>query len=351
MLALFCVVLMLTIVGSAFGAGRQQGGDRLWRIGMSAINLTDAGLIQIRLGAEFAARDYNAELIWLACDGNPDLQLDQIRAFIQQGVDAIWIDSVDVAVIAPIIREITAAGIIPMTAGSKVEGVGNYNPIYPDYDDTYFAGRVVGEYYRGRNGTVGLIVAMPGSAISENRQRGFTDAIAQYPNLRLVTGMGRWDASVAMAEAENMIRANPDMLHIHVIADGMSYGVIRALDNTGTRGRITLSSSDGEADALRIMEAEGLYILNNAVGNARLGYWGIALLCRILEGERMAFDQYLPTFPIMGERVRTIAEGAGFGNLHGRQRRFLTINQARELLAPESFRREFGPGPGFQPQR
>jgi len=351
----FCVTLMFFLfAGTAFGGGGRQQQDRADRtmiVGMSAINLTDAGLIQIRLGAEFAARDYNMELRWLACDGNPDVQLDQIRAFIQQRVDAIWIDSVDVAVIAPIIREITDAGIIAMTAGSRVEGVGNFNPIYPDYEDHYFAGRVVGEYLRGQTGTVGLIVAMPGSMISENRQQGFTNAIAQFPNLRLVVGQGRWDASVAMQTAEDMIRANPDLLHIHVIADGMSYGVIRALDNTGTRDRITLSSSDGEAEALRIMETEGIYILNNAVGNARLGYWGVALLRRIFDGEQMAYDQFLPTYPIMTERVRGIAEAAGLMNLHGRQRRFLTINEARELLSPESFRREFGPGPGFAPQR
>ena len=344
----FCVTLAIFIFASIVScAPRRQEGTMV--IGMAAINLTDAGLIQIRLGAEFAARDYDADLIWLASDGNPDIQLDQIRAFIQQGVDAIWIDSVDVAVIAPIIREITDAGIIPMTAGSRVDAVGNFNPIYPDYEDHYFAGHVVGEFFRGQTGAIGLIVAMPGSMISENRQQGFTDAIAQHPNLRLVVGQGMWDANIAMQAAEDIIRANPDLLHIHVIADGMSYGVVRAMETTGVQ--VTLSSSDGEAEALRIMETEGVYILNNAVGNARLGYWGVALLRRIFDGEEMAYDQFLPTFPIMGDEVRRIAEEAGLNNLRGVERRFLSINEARELLTPEAFRQEFGPGPGFVPQR
>ena len=347
---LLCVTLMLLVsVAGIFAKGNQDaGGGKKMVIGMSAINLTDTGLIQIRLGAEYAAMDYNCELIWKACDGNPDVQLDIIRGFIQQKVDAIWIDSVDVAVISPIIKEITAAGIIPMTAGSKVEGVGNYNPIYPDYDDTYFAGRVVGEYYKDKSGTVGLIVAMPGSMISEKRQQGFTDGIAKYPNLKLVIDQGRWDANVAMSAAENIIRANPDLLHLHVIADGMSYGALRAVQNAGKS--ITISSSDGEADALRYME-QGIYILDNAVGNARLGYWGIALLRRIYDGEKMAFDQYLPTYKIMGDKVRQIATDAGFQTLNGVSYKFVSINEAREIVSPESFRKEFGPGPGFVPQK
>jgi ribose transport system substrate-binding protein len=347
-----CVILALLAAGTGvFAGGGKQGGSSEGKkmvIGMSAVNLTDMGLIQIRLGAEYAAQDYNCELIWKACDGNPDVQIDIIRGFIQQKVDAIWIDSVDVAVIAPIIKEITDAGIIPMTAGSKVAGVGNYNPIYPDYDDTYFAGRAVGEYYKDKKGTVGLIVAMPGSMISEKRQQGFTDALVNYPNLKLVVDMGRWDANVTMQAAENIIRANPDLLHLHIIADGMSYGAYRAVQNTGAK--ITISSSDGETDALKYME-QGAYILDNAVGNARLGYWGIALLRRIHDGEKMAFDQYLPTYKIMGDNVRKIVENAGFKTLNGVNYSFVTINEARNLLAPESFRKEFGPGPGFVPQK
>jgi ribose transport system substrate-binding protein len=352
-LTLLCTGLLVLAVSTGCTkkseAAQGQGAkDAKMTIGMSAINLTDAGLVLIREGAEYAAQDYNCELIWKACDGNLDTQIDVIRGFIQQGVDAIWIDSVDVDGIAPIVSEITDAGIIAMTAGSKVNARGNYNPIYPDYDDTYFAGRVVGEYYKTRPGTIGLIVAMAGSMISEKRQQGFSEAIAMYPNLKLVIEQGRWDANVAMQKAEDIIRANSDLLHMHVIADGMSYGAYRAVQNTGAK--ITMSSSDGESDALRYME-EGTYILDNLVGNGRLGYWGVALLRRIYDGETMALDQYLPTYKIMGDGVRKIAEDAGFQTLNSVGYKFITIDEARKLGAPESYRVEFGPGPNFVPMK
>ncbi|MDC7286159.1 hypothetical protein NXH56_09395, partial [Bifidobacterium thermophilum] len=62
------------------------------------------------------------ELIWKACDGDLDNQIDVIRGFIQQGVDAVWIDSVDVDGIISVVDEATDAGVIVLTAGSKVEG-------------------------------------------------------------------------------------------------------------------------------------------------------------------------------------------------------------------------------------
>jgi ribose transport system substrate-binding protein len=332
------------VINGVFAAGGKQDGSttdvksKKMVMGMSAINLTDAGLVLISNGSEYAAQDYNAELIWKACDGNLDTQIDVIRGFIQQKVDAIWIDSVDVAGIAPVVNEAVKAGVIVLTAGSKVNATGNYNLIYPDYDDTYFAACGVGEYYKNQRGTVGLIVGTAGNMVSENRQRGFTDGIANYPNLKLVTEMGRWDANTAMQKAEDIIRANPDLLHIHVIADGMSYGAYRGVQNTGAK--ITMSSSDGESDALNYLE-QGTYILENLVGNERLGYWGVAVARRLFEGETMAIDQYLPTYKVMTDNVRRIIDAAGLNTVNGVAFDFITVAEARQKGSADSYRKEF----------
>ena len=114
-------------------------------IGMACINLNDAGLILIKNGADLAGEDYDCELIWKACEGNLDTQIDQIRGFIQQGVDAIWIDSCDVAGIVDVVNEATDAGIIVLTAGSKVEANGKYSLICPGDDGAYFSATGFGD--------------------------------------------------------------------------------------------------------------------------------------------------------------------------------------------------------------
>ena len=312
-------------------------GERML-IGMSAFNLTDPGLILIQNGAELAAQDFNAELVWSASEGNMDVQIDQIRAFIQMGVDAIWIDSVDVVGVIGVVNEATDAGIIVLTAGSRVEANANYNLIYPDYVDAYFAASLIGEYYSGQEGTVGLIVGSAGNLVSEGRQAGFTDGLARFPNLRLVTGMGMWDATTSMTVAEDIARANPDLLHVHVIADGMSFGAHRGIQNVGAE--ITMSSNDGDPAALDLLET-GEFLFNNVVGNERLGYWGIVIARRLFDGERMARDQFLPTYKVMTDEMFSFVQERGLETINNVTYDFVTISEARRVVGSEYYRREF----------
>ena len=308
-------------------------------VGMSCINLTDAGLAAIKEGADTAAEDLGMNLIWKACDGDLDKQIDIIRGFVQQGVDAIWIDSVDVDGIVSVVNEATEAGVTVLTAGSRVEGEDNYNLVYPDLVDAQFAAKAIGEYYKDETGTVGLIVGSAGNLVSEKRQEGFENGIEGYSNLKLVTEQGMWDATTSMQKAEDMIRANDDLLHIHVIADGMSYGVYRAIQNSGKE--ITISSNDGEADALAYTES-GEYLLENLVGNGRLGYWGMVIADRLSKGEEMAKDQYLPTYKVPGEKMKPVVEEAGLEKGEdGTQYQIVTVEEAKKIGSPEGYKEEF----------
>ncbi|MCI9601180.1 MAG: sugar ABC transporter substrate-binding protein [Lachnospiraceae bacterium] len=307
-------------------------------VGMACINLNDAGLILIKNGADLAGEDYDCELIWKACEGNLDTQIDQIRGFIQQGVDAIWIDSCDVAGIVDVINEATDAGIIVLTAGSKVEADANYNLIYPDYDDAYFSATVIGEYYKDQTGSVGLVVGSAGNLVSEKRQEGYTAAMKNYPNLKLVSGMGMWDATTSMTVAEDLVRSNPDMLHMHIIAAGMSYGAYQGVQNAG--GNITVSTNDGDPDALDYLE-KGDYLLDNVVGNERLGYWGIVIARRLFDGEAMATDQYLPTYKVMGDEMLKFVQDNGLTEINGITYKVVSIEEARKIIASESYQKEF----------
>lgn len=331
--------------GSAGSAGSSgttstegNASDEKMTIGMACINLSDAGLILIKTGADLAAEDYNCELVWKACEGNLDTQIDQIRGFIQQGVDAIWIDSCDVAGLVDVINEATEAGITVLTAGSRVEADSNYNLIYPDYDDAYFAATVIGEYYKDQQGTVGLVVGSAGNLVSEKRQEGYTAAMQNYPNLKLVSGMGMWDANTAMTVAEDLVRSNSDLLHMHIIADGMSYGAYQGVQNAGAD--ITISSNDGDTEALNHLE-NGDYLLDNVVGNERLGYWGIVIARRLFEGEEMARDQYLPTYKVMGDEMMKFVQDNGLTEINGVTYELVTIDEARQIVSSESYREEF----------
>jgi ribose transport system substrate-binding protein len=297
-------------------------------VGMSMIDYTNTGFIGIKTGADKAAADYGIELIWKGCEGNLDTQIDVIRGFIQQKVDVVMIDSVDVNGLVSVVNEATDAGIDVLAIGSSIPGTANYNAVYPDYLDAKFAARMIGTMYEGQTGTIGLIVGSSGNLVSDNRQKGFEDGIAEFPNLKLVTGVGQWDATTAMTAAQDIINANPDLLHIHVIQDGMSYGVLRAVQNSGKT--ITMSSNDGDAEGLDNYEA-GYYVLENLNGAERIGYWFVALCYFIANDYDMDITQYDTTYKIMSDELKAKATEGGIDVVDGVQITTVSLEEAREM--------------------
>lgn len=305
-----------------------KASDKKIVVGMSMIDYTNAGFIGIKTGADKAAADYNVDLIWKGCGGNLDTQIDVIRGFIQQGVDVVMIDSVDVNGLVPVVNEATKAGVKVLAIGSSIPGDSNFNAIYPDYIDAKFAARMVGEMYAGKTGTIGLIAASPGNLVSDNRQKGFTEGIAEYPNLKLVTGLGAWDATKAMTVAEDIIRSNNDLLHVHVIQDGMSYGVLRAVQNSGKA--IPMSSNDGDAEGLKNYE-DGKYVLENLNGAERIGYWFVALTYFMGNNTPMDKTQYDTTYKIMSDDLKAIAVKKGLDVVDGTKMVIVSLEEARKM--------------------
>ncbi len=308
-------------------------------VGMAMIDYTNTGFINIKKGAEKAAADYGIELIWKGCDGNLDTQIDQIRGFVQQGVDVIMIDSVDVTGLVSVVNEATDAGVDVLAIGSPIEGTDNFNAIYPDYIDSQFAARMIGNIYAGQKGTIGLIAAAPGNLVSDNRQNGFEKIMKEeFPDLKVATGLGQWDPTAAMTAAEDIIRSNDDVLHVHVIQDGMSYGVLRAVQNSGKN--IPMSSNDGDTDGLKNFE-NGDYILENLTGNARIGYWFTALCSFIANDAQMDKTQFLKTYKIMSDDLKKMAEEKGIDVVDGEKMTIVSLEEARKIA--EDYATEFGP--------
>lgn len=85
----------------------------------------------------------------------------------------------------------------------------------------------------------------------------------------------------------------------------------------------------------------GEYLLDNVVGNERLGYWGIVVARRLFDGEEMAIDQYLPTYKVMGDDMMKFVEDNGLTEINGVAYETVSIDEARQIVASDSYRAEF----------
>ena len=297
-------------------------------VGMAMIDYTNTGFIGIKTGADKAAADYNMELIWKGCAGSVDSQIDVIRGFIQQKVDVIMIDSVDVNALVDVVNEATDAGIGVLAIGSPIAGKDNFNAVYPDYVDSKLAAEVINLLYEGQKGTIGLVAAAPGNLVSDNRQKGFEEVMAKYDNFNVVTVLGKWDAATAMTVTEDILNSNDDVLHIHCIQDGMSYGVLRAVQNSGKN--IPISSNDGDEEGMNNFE-KGAYVLENLNGNERIGYWFVALCYFIANDYQMDKTQYDTTYKIMSDELKAKVVEKGLDVVDGVKMVIVSLEEARKI--------------------
>lgn len=254
----------------------------------------------------------------LVADDDSTKEAENMEAFITQGVDVIFLDSVDPDACIPSIDAAAEAGIPVINLDSDVNG-GNYvTTVYSNNDEN---GRLVGNYYAswlkekgrddeeiisilisGKKGNVagverreglmaGIIQGRTGctdeeayAAAAEMDQELTDNGTAEYAdaNFKIVgQGWGNWIAEDSLQVAEDFITANPDVTLMMGENDQMMFGAIMALENTGMTGVDIIAAADGAQDAYDlIMEqdtSDNPYLATGLNSPVLVGQEGMAI--------------------------------------------------------------------------
>jgi ribose transport system substrate-binding protein len=99
---------------------------------------------------------------------------------------------------------------------------------------------------------VAFIPFQPGTMTNDQRTRGFTAGLAQYPNLKLVAEQSsNSDPNTALSVTENIVTANPDLDGIFAASEPGVVGAINALNQAGKAGKIKLIGWDASPDEIK----------------------------------------------------------------------------------------------------
>ena len=109
--------------------------------------------------------------------------------------------------------------------------------------DNYKAGFDAGEFIAKMNnnkGEVAQLEGMAGTSVARERAQGFIDAIAKYPDMKIVFDKpADWDTAKALAATEDMLASNPNVVGIWAHADAMIMGAIEALKAANKLSQVT----------------------------------------------------------------------------------------------------------------
>jgi ABC-type sugar transport system substrate-binding protein len=200
-----------------------------------------------------AATKYGVSLVGpISSNGDAGKQATQIRSLIDQGVNALIINPVDSAAIAPTLAY-AASKHIPVVSVDVAPTKGKVYMIVRA--DNILYGKSACKYIGSHAKGAGHVAMLEGDLASINgldRKNGFLACMKKkYPNLKIVEYATKWDTPTAVNAAKTALSAYSDLKGIYVHWSGPVPGIIAAekaagkFTKVGAPNHIVLFSNDG----------------------------------------------------------------------------------------------------------
>ncbi|NPV81929.1 MAG: sugar ABC transporter substrate-binding protein [Firmicutes bacterium] len=107
----------------------------------------------------------------------------------------------------------------------------------------------------GGKGNVVIIQGPPGASIAIDRERGFREEIAKYPNIKIIAAQpADWQKEKAFAVMQSLLQRYKEIDGVFGINDSMAEGAALAAEQAGRLKGMSIWGLDGEKDALTMIE-------------------------------------------------------------------------------------------------
>lgn len=236
----FMVSLVLTIFLSAWTIPTTAISNQLlsvfaanesFTVGYSAAGLIDELQIGWSDAAKKTIEDAGGKVILVDSQNKIAKQISDIEDLLTQNIDFLIINPVDEAGIVPAIEAANKANV-PVITIDRAAASGKV-AVHVGFDN-YKAGFEAGEYCAtkmNKKGEVAQLEGQAGTSVARERAQGFIDAIAKYPDMKIVFDKPTdWDTTKALTATEDMLSANPDVKCIWAHADAIIMGAVQALE-------------------------------------------------------------------------------------------------------------------------
>jgi len=245
----------------------------------------------VHYGALQAAKELNAEVQWRGPqkESDRDQQISVMQGFVNKQVDGICLAPLDADALLRPVREAARGGIPVVVFDSGLNG---------EKDD--FASFVATDNFRGgqlaaqtlaksldEKGNVILLRYNKGSESTYQREQGFLEAIAAYPNIKVISDdqYAGTTTESAMDKAQQVLNKYAGEVDgIFAVCEPNAEGVLRALEDRKLAGKVKFIGFDASAAMAQSLREGKLtaIILQDPV---RMGYLSIQSIVKKIRGE------------------------------------------------------------------
>jgi ribose transport system substrate-binding protein len=211
---------------------------------------------QMNDGAQKAADAAGVNLVIFNANNDPAAQNNAIETYIQQKVNGLIVVAIDTNGIMAAVKAADGAGI-PVVAVDAVLPADGPQKSQIGVDNEG-AGKMIAEHFlkvaksdMGGKAKLGIVGAL-NSTIQNIRQKGFEDVVKADSSIAMAGVVdGRNVQDNALAAAENLITANPDLTAIYATGEPALLGAVAAIESQGKQGQVKLVGWDLTASAIK----------------------------------------------------------------------------------------------------
>jgi ribose transport system substrate-binding protein len=256
----------------------------------------------VHAGAVAAGREFHAEILW---DGPPSeteysRQLEIFDSMLNRHVDGVVVAAADKTTLNASLDRAAREKVPVVIFDSGVDST-NYVSFVAtnNFKAGQMAGRKLGELLGGK-GTVAMIMNLPGSFSTMERERGFKDAVAkEFPGLQLVAEQyGMSNRAKGMAATENILTAHPKLDGLFASSEASAVGAAQAVKARGLAGKLKVvgfDASEGMIDDLN----GGVFDALIAQDPFQMGYAAVKAVVEKLDGKTPEKQVDLPAVTVV----------------------------------------------------
>ena len=256
------VFLMAFLVFSACQK-KTQGDDRI-QIAYIVKAMSDQFWIDMRNGADEAARELNVRLSFQAPDRETDVerQIQMVETAIISKVDAIILSASSSTALNPAIVKANRANIPVILVNDTIDNAalaadGGFVETYVGIDQ-YAAAALAGEYAAANlpGGKILLLEGPSGVDALEQRLAGFRDKVSSRPGFEIAASQNaNCDRNEGFNVMQNVLTSTPDISIVWAVNAEMGQGAIQAIEQAGRTGTISVFDFDASNDDIEAIKA------------------------------------------------------------------------------------------------
>ncbi|HEY8805560.1 MAG TPA: sugar ABC transporter substrate-binding protein [Clostridium sp.] len=230
----------------------------------------------------------DVEVVFVDSKNDSNTQLSQVENFISQGVDVIVVSPVDRNSSKPI-TDIAKAAKVPIISVNDEFENQNDAASYIGSDSKQ-SGILEMEYLAKKmnfKGNVAIIMGSIGQEAQRLRTQAFHEVIAKYPNMEIVAEQtAEWNRSKSMALMEDWLQSGKKIDVVACNNDEMAIGALKAIEEAGKLGKITVGGIDATPEALDYLKSGKLAVTVFPNATAQ-GQCAIETAVKVAKGEKV----------------------------------------------------------------